>query len=122
MNFMKAKLKDIHSPDISDLKTYKPPQEDNFCFLLQALTGPDDELGDETFDIIVCTPKWLIENHKHDRVVFLRHYMLVFKYNYTNIINALKEKIETLNENSWNDLALKISRIGYWEFEDYYED
>ena len=118
---MKAVIKDLHSPDIYDLEKYQPDFEDNFCFLLQALIGPEGELGDESFDITVCTPKWLIENHTKEDVLFLRHYIVVFEYNYNQLVEALKNKIENLSGENWGNLALKISRIGYWEFEDYYE-
>lgn len=116
---MKAELKGCHSPDVYNLEKYYPEVEDDFCFLLQALVGPKDEQGDETFDLIVCTPKWLLENKKKDEVIFGKNYLIVFEYNYQKIYNKIKSYIDELNGESWEELSLKVARIGYWEFEDY---
>ena len=118
---MKAIIKDIHSPDILNLKDYQPQDISNFCFYLELSVGPSSEKGEETFGLTICTPDWLLENHKKDDIIFPRHYLIVFEYDYDKIIKRLTKKIQGLSADNWNDLALKISRIGYWEFEDYYE-
>ncbi len=55
---MRAIIKSFHNPEIDDLQHFKPKISDNFCFLLQVMIGPENESGEETFDIEVCTPKW----------------------------------------------------------------
>lgn len=116
---MRAEIKGFHSPDIFELEKYYPEEENNFCFLLQILVGPKNEKGDETFDITVCTPQWLISNYKKDDVIFGRHYLIVFEYNYKIITNRLQKFVDTIEADNWDEIALKISRIGMWEFEDY---
>lgn len=56
---MNAKLKRLHSPDIYNLENYQPECAGSFCFLLQAMIGPEGEEGEESFDIEVCTPAWI---------------------------------------------------------------
>ena len=116
---MKAEIKALHSPDVYDLVNYSPEKEDNFCFLLQVLAGLKDEEGEESFDIVVCTPKWLMENHNRKDVVFGRHRIIVFEYDYQRLLTSLKTYIESFNESNWIELGEKIGRIGKWEFEDY---
>jgi len=116
---MKTELKGFHSPDIYDLEKYYPEIEDNFCFYLEISVGVKNEKGAEQFGITVCTPKWLLENKKDDEMVFGKNYLIVFKYNYQKIYGKIKSYIDELDGNSWEELALKVSRIGYWEFEDY---
>ncbi len=118
---MKAEVKNIESPDILNLKEYWPEDETSFSFYLELSVGISSQEGEEIFGITVCTPKWLLENHRTDEVLFLRHYLLVFEYNYNRITEELKKKIQNLSAGSWNELALKVSKIGYWEFEDYQE-
>lgn len=59
---MQAVLKGLHSIDIADLENYAPHEEDNFGFVLRAMIGPMNREGEESFDITVCTPKWLMES------------------------------------------------------------
>ena len=117
---MKAELKSFQSPDIYDLEKYYPEIEDNFCFYLEISVGIKNAEGAEQFGITVCTPKWLLENKKDNEIIFGRHYLIVFEYNYQKIYGKIKSYIDKLDENSWEELALKVSRIGYWEFEDYH--
>jgi hypothetical protein len=52
---MKAIVKSLHSPDVSDLTSYVPAVRDDFSFLLQILAGPAEGEGDESFEILVAT-------------------------------------------------------------------
>jgi hypothetical protein len=54
---MQAVLKSLHSPDVYDLKTYLPDEEDNFGFLLEASIGSANGEAADIFSIMVCTPK-----------------------------------------------------------------
>ena len=118
---MRAKIKSLHSPDVWDLEKYHPEEEDNFCFLLQVLAGLEHTEGRESFDIIVCTPKWLMNNYSRQDVVLGLHRIIVFEYNYERLLTSLKMYIESLNEDNWLTLGEKIGRIGKWEFQDYRE-
>ena len=53
---MKAGVKYFHSPDIEDLKNFKPKEEDSFGFLLQIIIGEKGKKWEESLDIEVCTP------------------------------------------------------------------
>lgn len=118
---MTAELRGFQSPDVYDLETFSPKIENNFCFYLEISVGPKSEQGAEQFGITVCTPQWLLENKQEDEILFGRNYLIVFKYDYQRIYNRIKKYIEGLNGSDWAELAQKVSRIGYWEFEDYLE-
>lgn len=115
---MKAKLKDLHSPDI-DLDSFKPREAGNFMFLLQAFIGPDNKTGDESFDFQVCTPDWLKSNHSKAEVLFGRHLLIVFEYDLPRIRGKISKYCESCVGDTWQDIAEKLSRIGGWEFEDF---
>ena len=115
---MKAMIYSINSPDVYDLETYNP-ENDNFCLFIELGIGPVNGLGFEIFGLTVCTPKWLLNNRKKDDIIFGRHYLIVFKYNYTSIYNAVSKYISAIEEDTWNKIAVKIGRIAHWEFEDY---
>jgi hypothetical protein len=116
---MKAILKSIRSPDVFDLSGYTPIEDENFSILLQLIVAPLNSKGEESFDILLCTPQWLIANHKKSDIIIGRHYLIVFEYNYQRIYNTLKELIENIEADTWDEIGMKIGRVGKWEFEDY---
>lgn len=118
---MNAELKGFHSPDVYDLENYYPEIEDNFCFYLEISVGVKNEKGSEQFGITVCTPKWLLENKKKDEIIFGKDYLLVFEYSYSKIYGKIKSYIDKLEGNSWEELALELNKVAYWEFENYQE-
>lgn len=116
---MNAELKRLHSPDVFDLKNYRPESPENFSFLLQAMIGPAGEEGEESFDIEVCTPKWIMENCRKDVVIIGVHYMVVREYSYERIEGAIKKFLLGCSGSNWAEVARKVSQLGLWEFEDY---
>jgi len=118
---MKAELKSWYCPDIDDLSIYSPECSDNFNFLFRAIVGPMDSESRESFDIQVCTPKWFLSNMKVDEIIIGRHFLIVREYNYDRIVTKLKKLIESCHGKTWDEIAEKVGRIGFWEFEDYVE-
>jgi immunity protein 8 of polymorphic toxin system len=118
---MKAKLKTIYNPNIGDLANYCPKMSENFCILFRAMVGPQGELAEESFDIQVCTPLWFLSTLKQNDVIPGKHFFIILEYNFERIYSKIKQLIEAYSADNWNELAEKIARIGYWEFEDYVE-
>jgi hypothetical protein len=113
---MRAIIKSIHSDDV-DLATFVPDRND--CFGLDVLIdiGPEHEAGIDYFRVFVCTPLWLTEN------VWLpkwgRHMLIVRKFELLSIRSMVDKYLSECDGKEWNEIALKISRILAWEFEDY---
>ena len=116
---MRARLRRLHSPDVFDLRVYRPPAADSFAFLLQVIVGPEGEPGEESFDIMVCTPRWLEQNHEKGDIVIGRHLLLVFEYDYDRLVRFVKTHVEQSSGETWFEVAQKLGRLGKWEFEDY---
>ncbi|HYV47501.1 MAG TPA: immunity 8 family protein [Myxococcaceae bacterium] len=116
---MRAKLKRLHSPDAADLESFAPADPDNFAFLLQLMVGPEHEAGEESFDVQVCTPRWLMTRWGTADVVSLRHHILMARYDYAAMAEALRRMVESCTGSTWPEVAEKVGRIGRWEFEDY---
>jgi len=111
-----ADLKRLHSPDVDYLEQFSP--NGPFGILVQAMVGPAGGEGEESFDIVVCTPEWFAQKMT-SAVVPGRHFLFVRSYNYDALVSYLREYCNSLRGSSWRSIAEKVGRIGKWEFEDY---
>jgi hypothetical protein len=112
---MKATIHSIHSPDAHDLEQYQP-SSDAFSIFLQILIGPADGAGEESFDLEVCSPRWL---EKQVLPMFGRHLLIAASFDFPAIRRFLETTVAEMESDTWEGLALKLGRIGHWEFEDY---
>ncbi len=121
---MQAVLKGLHSLDLSvgDVKTYLPDEQDNFGFILRAMIGPLDGEGEESFDIVVCTPKWLIEKYGPSDILLGLHKLIVFKYDYDRLRGFIEKFLMRCSGSSWHEVGQKANLLGQWEFEAYRSD
>lgn len=118
---MIPEIKRLHSPDITNLKEYKQPENGEFCFLLQIIVTPKGVDGEESFDVIVCSLKWLDKRIDSFDIYNARHHLIIKNYNYDKLLEMIKKYCNSCVGNSWNECAMKLGRLGKWEFEDYKE-
>jgi hypothetical protein len=116
-----AELKHIISPEVDDPSSYHPEDENNFGFLLQLIIGPKNQKGEESFQVMVCTPQWLSQHFGKDEIIIGRHYLILFEYNYQRLINRINKYLQHCSDDTWHEVAIKVGRFGLWEFEDYKE-
>jgi hypothetical protein len=88
--------------------------------LLQAMFGPDDGPGEESFEIVVCTPSWLAQELAESGGILMgRHYLFVGRYDLNKIKQFVLDYAKDCGGNTWREVAQKLGRLGKWEFEDY---
>lgn len=114
---MKPRLRRLHSPDVINLGTFVP-SDSAFAILVQILVGPSDEPGEESFDVVVCSPKWL---EQQSGPIVGRHHLIVKRFNYTELETFVKDYLRDCEGVDWKEVACKVGRLGRWEFEDYRE-
>jgi hypothetical protein len=114
---MKPELKALHSPDVFDLEAWSPAGD--FAVFIQIMVGPLGEPGEESFDVMVCSPGALAKELAPGMVKSGRHYLFMERYEYPALRKWIEEKVAEVEGDSWADIACKLSRIGRWEFEDY---
>lgn len=106
------------SLDVDDLEGWTPEGED-WALALRILAGPDDGPGEESFDLTVCSAGWLAERVRRDGVLDGRHHLIVERYDWPRIESHLRRRVAACRGTDWSEVAAKISRLAYWEFEDY---
>jgi hypothetical protein len=111
-----AQLKSLSSTDTASLETFQP--EGPFGIYIFAMVGPAGTPGEESFGITVCTPEWFEQNAK-SKVTSGRHHLFVKEYDYEELKSFMTDYCSACTGNSWTEVAQKVARIGYWEFEDY---
>ena len=117
---MKAEIKSFHSPDVYDLASWRPETE-SFLVFIQLMIGPRGEQGEESFGVEVCSPAWVAETVRKVGVFDGRHRFVVDAWNWPVISRYFHHRVTTAEAEDWDSLALLLSRIGHWEFEDYQE-
>lgn len=114
---MRAMIKRFHSPDVFQLSQYAPTGP--FGFLLQVMACPDDGMGEESFDMILCTPEWLTMDMAGNRFRWGRHHLFVEEYDWPAIERFLRATFEAVEGDTWDEIAEELGRYGRWEFEDH---
>jgi len=118
---MLSEIKNIISPDIMDFKNYWPEDEESFSFLITVLVGPKGEPTKESFDIVVCTPKWFLNKYDESEMILGKNKLIVFKFDMERILARIRKLFDNCSGKDWSDITIKLSRIGRWEFENYQE-
>ncbi|MGW2666372.1 Imm8 family immunity protein [Nocardia tengchongensis] len=110
---MKAELKtvDIHPGVV----------EDHDAIAIRFLAGPRGMAGEESFDLLVCTPQWIAKQVNLTGLIIGRHKIIVDRIDLDAVTQYLRGYIAGLDEPTWPELAAKLGRIAMWEFEDYHE-
>jgi len=116
---MRAELKRLHSPDVDGpLEAFVPVDDRNFGFLLQIMAGPEGEEGEESFDVVVCSPAWLDRKLRAEPFVG-RHHLFMRKYQYETLVAFILSYCRECTGDTWANVAEKLGRLGKWEFENY---
>lgn len=116
---MHAELKYLHSPDALNLQNYVPDDPECFQVLLQAIVGPHKGEGEESFDFLVCTPRWLEKELLDKGFVFGRHRLIVGRYDYNLLWQTISDLCTSVKGADWEAIGNKLSSFGHWEFENY---
>lgn len=114
---MRAELKSLSSVDV-DLRTYAP-SDDDFCVGVTAEIGALGEEGADLFEFQVCSPEWLQTELHSTAVVSGRHRLFMGRFSYDALEAYVLKRVRQAEGPDWPSVAEKLSRWGYWEFEDY---
>jgi Immunity protein 8 len=115
---MRAKLKRLHSPDIDELESWSPGDEP-FGFTLQAMIGPSDSPGEESFNLTVCSPEWFAAHRMESGPVMGSRTLFVSAYDHRAIKTYLERAAQRTEGKNWREIAEGLSWLGEWEFEHY---
>ncbi len=108
--------------EVAHLVFEAPDDPEHFAAEVTAYIGPAGGRGAELFEFHVCTPRWLAEQASMPKgFAFLRHHLLVGRWDAGLVERAIRDLCLRTEGEDWQEVATKLSRYGYWEFEDYRE-
>lgn len=111
---MRAEVRRFEWPDLDE------PGAADFT-LLVFTAGTVGEEGGDLFQVEVCTPAGLAELLQRDGIVAGRHRLFMEHISTAKVEAWVRRRVERMEGETWGEVAEKIARLGYWEFEDYTE-
>jgi hypothetical protein len=102
-NRTRAALRFLHSTDADPLRDFLP--DGPFGIPVQAMIGPANGPGAESFEFMLCTPEWFGSNMKDD-IALGRHYLFVKEFNYTRLEKFVRDYCTRCDGDSWQEVAV----------------
>lgn len=115
---MKAEIRRFHSPDIFDLASDQPADQERFAILVQVLMGPQGGPGEEAFDILICSLAWVVEEIRKNGVFVGKHSMVVPDWNWAVISKRLGKLFGSVSGDDWESIGNVLRENGRWEMAD----
>ena len=118
---MNAELRAFWSDEVEDLDHFSPPQPDCFKLRLVASIGIHGQPGQDTYELLLCTPKFLENELTINQVLPAIHRLIVKEYNIDQVEGWLRTYCLSIAGDSVNEIQDRLRLLGHWEFEDYRE-
>lgn len=118
---MRAEIKNLFSLNIDDLDHFVPAEPDMFRVAVRLVAGPQGSEGEESFDFEVCSPLALAREIGDDGVLLLRHRLVMTSFDFGRVRQFVERYVRGCEGENWDEVANKLARLGWWEFEDYRE-
>jgi Immunity protein 8 len=115
---VRAELKHLHlEPDPSALSA----EPESFSFIARMLVGPSGSPGEESFDVVVCSPQWLAARCREVALYDARHHLVVDveQFDKRQLRTWLESRVSNVQAETWRETGEQLGRLGQWEFEDY---
>lgn len=115
---VRAEVRQLYRWGAGSLSDFEPAVSDDFAFLLQIMVGRVGADGEDSFNVVVVTPKHL-SRMAAPGPISGRHMLIVTRFDAVAISNWVTTAVGSCSGNTWSEVAEKLARIGHWEFEDY---
>jgi len=118
---VRAQLKALDSADApgGDIRAFEPEDAEDFRLAVTATIGPAGLEGEELFQFTVCSAARLARQPLPKGFAFQRHTLVLDKWDPSLIERAIGDLCLRTEGEEWHEIAVKLSRFGGWEFEDY---
>ena len=115
----RLKLKDIYSADAPDGEPalFAPADPECCCLWVQAFIGPDDEPGDDTYQLGISTPRWLATEGMERGYEWGRFLLIVPRWDYDLVLRAIAELLAEVDAPDWRTASDRLARYAWAEWD-----
>ena len=82
-----------------------PHAPDEFGVLVQAMVGPVDGEGEESYDFVVCTPRWFDAQPFDKGFAWTRHHLFLKRWDYAIVERAIGDVVRRAEGEDWSSVA-----------------
>lgn len=118
---MRAVLKSIFSLDVDNLSEFCPADPDFFGVSLRLVIGSNNSVGEDLFDLLVCSPEWVKAECMNYNFVWGKDILILSEFRFDLIKKIIEEYVNSIEGSSWVEIAQSLSKVMGWEFENYRE-
>lgn len=97
---MRAEIRSIFSSDVENLDEYRP-SDGVFSVSVRLLIGPAGRLGEESFDLTVCSVAWLDQRVEQVPILDARHHLVVRDYHWASVRRYIEERVSRCVGDTW---------------------
>jgi hypothetical protein len=111
----KAEVKNISSPEVSDLKAILQKDLHEFGFFVDVTIGEKEKnkvpIRKLSLHLFVCSPEWLVKHATQDQyVLFGIQHVIMSEYNYETLEKNIKSYVDALGTD-WKQIIEKIGSL-----------
>ena len=114
----------ISDRSLGDVSQFAPGDRSYFAVRLQVFVSDMKDGAPDSFDVTVCSPKWLVDNLGHfesqspggGRVVIGHGLWLQERWDAEEIARTIQTLVASVTGEDWRDLANWLGRSIPWEF------
>lgn len=119
MATIRPRIVDYHSPDVETVWHWVPDHPGSVYYLLQIEIARQDEDHGQWFQTVVTTPEALKRRAAQAPVISGRGLTIAADYSWPAIEQNLEAIVSECIGDQWSDVAEKLNRYFWWEFEDH---
>lgn len=116
---VKAQVRSISTNDGEALDDVVLEDPDDVDVWITVIASPAGEPGEESFQLRVRSPASLAKELYQWGPLHERHMVVVARWDPHQIRSFIDRLFTEVEGRDWNEVGEKLSRVGYWEFEDY---
>ena len=103
-------LRWLHSPDV-DLEAFEGEIGTAWGFLLQIGIAPPDVDGEDSFDLVVCSPEWIAFHYGVDAVVDGRCHLLISRFSLSALRRFVERSLAASAAPTWDGVVEKFGAV-----------